>query len=66
MAGRDLVSPAGERFSPERLRGLAWRAGAEDVRDAARARRMPKQRQLVRAVVVDLADYRAGLAGAAA
>lgn len=29
LAGRDLVSPEGIRFSPERLRGLAWRQEAE-------------------------------------
>ncbi|MCD9030365.1 phage protein [Luteimonas sp. Y-2-2-4F] len=38
MAGRDLVSPHGDRFSPERLEGLAWRMQAEARRDAARAR----------------------------
>lgn len=29
LAGRDLVSPDGIRFSPERLRGLTWRQEAE-------------------------------------
>lgn len=38
FAGRDLVSPDGDRISPERLKGLAWRASAEARRDAARSR----------------------------
>lgn len=29
MAGRELVSPDGDRISPERLRGLLWRQQAE-------------------------------------
>ena len=38
LAGRDLVSRDGDRLSPERLRGLAWRQPAEARRDAAKAR----------------------------
>lgn len=37
MAGRELVSPDGDRITPERLRGLIWRLRAEARRDAARA-----------------------------
>lgn len=29
MAGRVLVSPDGERISPERLRGILWRESME-------------------------------------
>jgi len=64
LAGRDLVSPDGQRISPERLRGLIFRQSIDGRRDRARARRQPKQ-QLVRVVVVDLAQYRAN-GGAAA
>ncbi|TWT23617.1 hypothetical protein FQY83_03030 [Luteimonas marina] len=39
MAGRELVSPDGDRITPERLRGLVWRLRAEARRDAARAAR---------------------------
>lgn len=41
MAGRELVSPDGDRISPERMRGLLWRAEIEARRDAARARARP-------------------------
>lgn len=37
LAGRDLVSPAGERINPERLRGLLFRQAAEER--VARSRR---------------------------
>lgn len=37
LAGRDLVSPAGERINPERLRGLIFRQAAEER--VARSRR---------------------------
>lgn len=38
MAGRELVSPDGDRIAPERLRGLMFRAELEARRDRARAR----------------------------
>lgn len=38
FAGRDLVTPGGDRISPERLKGMAWRIQAEARRDAARSR----------------------------
>lgn len=38
LAGRDLVSPEGLRLPERRLRGLVWRAEAEERRDRARAR----------------------------
>lgn len=60
MRGRDLVSPDGDRITPERLRGLVFRQRAEDRLAAARARRaaLATPRQLVRVVVVDLGEYR--------
>lgn len=61
MAGRHLVSPEGDRFSPERLKGLAFRLEAEQRLEAARARnasRKARQRELVKVVVVDLDDWR--------
>ncbi|WP_342315405.1 DUF3653 domain-containing protein [Lysobacter sp. FW306-1B-D06B] len=57
LAGRDLVSPDGQRISPERLRGLIFRQSMDERRERARARRQPKN-QLVRVVLVDLAQYR--------
>lgn len=36
MAGTALVSPDGDRITPERLRGLLFRAAAEARRDRAR------------------------------
>lgn len=59
LRGRDLVSPTGDRVSPERMRGLMFRQQAEARLAAAKARRAAKSktRQLVRVVVVDLASY---------
>lgn len=61
MAGRELVSPDGDRFSPTRLRGLAWRLEAEQRAERARARNAKAksgQRELVKVVVVDLGDWK--------
>jgi hypothetical protein len=68
LRGRHLVSPDGDRLSPERLAGLVWRdsmelrlAGFTSRRKAERA----KQGPTVRVVVVDLHEYRErGLAAA--
>lgn len=67
LAGRDLVDPDGTRFSPERLRGLAWRQDASNRLNSAIARneRKKKPAQLVRVVIVDLTSWRAGHAQAA-
>lgn len=66
MAGRDLVSPDGVRFSPERMRGLAWRQESELRLSNARSRNAKKKpAQLVRVIVVDLASWRDGHARAA-
>lgn len=56
LAGRELVAPSGERLTVERLRGLLWRQDAEDVRNSARARKIAR-RQIVKVIVVDLADW---------
>lgn len=57
-AGRDLVSPEGERISPERLRGLLWRQEAEERISKARGVAMSRSEQLIRVVVVSLAEWR--------
>lgn len=38
MAGRELVSPDGDRITPERLRGLLWRQASEQRLAQVRAR----------------------------
>ena len=59
MAGRELVSPDGQRFTTERLRGLAFRLDAEARLERARARKQNAVRhQLVKVVVVDLGDWK--------
>lgn len=47
QSGQDLVSPHGQRFSPQRLAGLAWRVEAESRLASARARREKRVRQEV-------------------
>lgn len=60
VRGQYLVSPDGERISPQRFRGLLWRdemelrrAGFANRRKAEKARQSPK----VRVVVIDLQQY---------
>lgn len=60
--GRWLVSPAGDRISPERMKGVLWRLQQEERLTAARNRnasRKAVRQQLVKVVVVDLAYWRA-------
>lgn len=60
MRGRDLVSPDGDRLSPERLRGLAWRQASEARRDAARAKRLAYEgisKQVVTVLRIDNSDW---------
>jgi hypothetical protein len=59
--GRYLVSPDGQRISPERIRGIMWRMEAEARRDNARARNAKAKvsQGCVKVVVVDLADWQA-------
>lgn len=58
--GTELVSPSGQRFTPQRLEGIAWRLEAEARRDAARARRKaskPGLRGMVTVVRLNAADW---------
>lgn len=69
MRGRDLVSPDGDRISPERLTGLLWRVQAEARRDAARAKREAAERArspVVTVLRVRLTDWQQEHFGAAA
>src|SRR5690554_3425210 len=54
FAGRDLVSPEGDRITPERLRGLLWRQQAE-VRphDTRRAREKRASGKMVTVIRVE-------------
>lgn len=59
LAGRELVSPDGQRFTTERLRGLAFRLDAEARLERARAKNAKAKavrREMVKVVVVDLDD----------
>lgn len=60
--GRYFVTPDGDRLTPERLRGLAWRDSMELRRAGFASRRKAEKavrRQPVKVVVVDLADWHA-------
>ncbi|HWK52871.1 MAG TPA: DUF3653 domain-containing protein [Hyphomicrobiales bacterium] len=65
LRGRHLVSPDGDRMTPERLRGLLWRdraelrlAGYASRRKAEQAQRAGKYGPKIKVVVIDLADLR--------
>lgn len=65
LRGRHLVSDDGQRMTLERLRGLMWRdqmelrlAGYASRRRAEEARKAYNRNQLVKVLVVSLADYR--------
>ncbi|WP_196480844.1 DUF3653 domain-containing protein [Xanthomonas translucens] len=65
VAGNYLVSPDGDRMTPERLKGLAWRdhmemlrAGYASRRKAEAGRKRAGQQSMVKVVVVDLASWR--------
>src|SRR5690606_26159489 len=57
FANDRLVSPDGDRISPERLAGLLWRQAQESRRDALRARRKPRGGGLVTVLRVHQADW---------
>lgn len=63
MAGRELVAPDKTRFTPERLRGLAWRMEASERLNSAIAKNERKkavrQGSVVKVVIVDLATWQA-------
>jgi hypothetical protein len=65
IAGRYLIDPAGQRITPERLRGLLWRdemelrlAGYASRRRAEAATRSPQYGPKIKVVVIDLGEYR--------
>ena len=65
VRGNYLVSPDGDRMTPERIAGLAGRdqmelrvAGFASRRKAEAGQRKAGQRQMVKVVVVDLGDFR--------
>jgi len=55
--GQQLVSPDGDRFTPERLRGLGWRQ-AQEARAAAYRAREERVGEVVRGLVRNLARER--------
>ncbi|MFW9572546.1 hypothetical protein CEX93_07325 [Xanthomonas euvesicatoria] len=64
VAGNYLVSPDGDRMTPERLKGLVWRdqmelrlAGFASRRKAETAKKRFRQ-QTVKVVVVNLSSWR--------
>lgn len=57
LAGRDLVSPDGERIPPERLRGILWRQATEARRDALKARRKPHSGHVVTVLRIRQDDW---------
>jgi len=65
LRGRHLVSEDGQRMTVERLRGLMWRdkmelrlKGYASRRAAEEAQKSASRRQLVKVVVVQLAEVR--------
>lgn len=69
LRGRDLVSPDGDRISPERLKGIAWRMQAEARRDSARAKREALERArepVVTVIRLPLSDWQREHFGVAA
>lgn len=67
LAGRCLVTPEGLKLPVERVKGLAWRQDAEDRLARAKARNAARsdEKQLVKVVVVTLAEFRCEPLGAA-
>lgn len=51
-----LVSPDGDKFTPERLRGIGWRQ-AQEARAAARRARDKRVNRLVTVVRIDQTDW---------
>lgn len=65
LRGRHLVSEDGQRMTVERLRGLMWRdkmelrlKGYASRRAAEEARQAASRQQLVKVVVIELAELR--------
>ncbi|MEL1264405.1 DUF3653 domain-containing protein [Pseudoxanthomonas putridarboris] len=64
VAGNYLVSPDGQRMTPERLRGLLWRdelelrrAGYASRRRAENGTQARQYQAKVKVIIVDLADW---------
>lgn len=60
--GRWLLSPAGDRINPERMKGILWRLQQEERLTAAHNRNASRKavsQGSVKVVVVDLADWHA-------
>lgn len=57
LADRFLISPDGDRITPERLRGLLWRQAQEQRRDAARSRREKRVSRMVTVLRIDQDDW---------
>lgn len=56
-SGHQLVSPDGDRFTPERLRGLGWRQ-AQEARAAAHRAREERVGEVVRGLWRNVARER--------
>lgn len=56
--GRDLVSPDGDRISPERLRGILYMEIAQ--KSKAEALKAKKKNQQERGQIIELGHYRKG------
>ncbi|MGH8075961.1 MAG: DUF3653 domain-containing protein [Lysobacter sp.] len=70
LRGNYLVTPDGDRMTPERVTGLAWRDSLELRRAGFASRRKAEAAKrdagkFVRVVVVSLAEYRLRGVGAA-
>lgn len=57
LAGRDLVSPHGDRLNAQRVLGLAWREHSEQRLAKLRNAKRPKN-QMVKVVVIQLSELR--------
>lgn len=67
--GRYLISPCGDRISPERMKGVLWRIDQETRLTAVRNRnasRKSNRRQWVSVVVAELTDWHARYLGSRA
>lgn len=57
LAGRDLVSPDGDRISPERIRGILWRETLEIRRSGSAQRKKRVSRKVVTVIRVANDDW---------
>ena len=57
MAGKELVSPKGDRLSPRRIQGMIWSQKMDEARQSARVNKTKREQSLVKVVVVQLADW---------